>query len=204
MVNQGKRMVTENLIAILKDMDSKGISISDLADVLDAFANNEVQAKLTAGDNITITDENVISATDTTYTAGTGININEGVISATGGALYEHLVELSITGTQNSFYCIFLLINDDNTVITKDNIMAKIWEKGGRVICNGYGKMQGTQSNQWGIVCECRAPSEASTDLRFYMDVIHTGGTLETSKLQVNNDISLNNITLTEVANVQL
>ena len=51
MANQGKRMVNENLIAILKDMDSKGISISDLADVLDAFANNEVQAKLTAGDN---------------------------------------------------------------------------------------------------------------------------------------------------------
>lgn len=62
MANQGKRMVNENLIAILKEMDSKGISISDLADVLDAFANNEVQAKLTAGDNITITDENVISA----------------------------------------------------------------------------------------------------------------------------------------------
>ena len=44
------------------------------------------QDVLTAGDNITIADESgdlVISATDTTYTAGTGISINNGVISAT-------------------------------------------------------------------------------------------------------------------------
>ena len=44
------------------------------------------QDLLTAGDNITIEDESgdlVISATDTTYTAGTGITINNGVISAT-------------------------------------------------------------------------------------------------------------------------
>ena len=44
------------------------------------------QDVLTAGDNITIEDESgdlVISATDTTYTAGTGISISNGVISAT-------------------------------------------------------------------------------------------------------------------------
>ena len=42
------------------------------------------QKKLTAGDNITITDEDVISATDTTYTAGSNISISdEKVISAT-------------------------------------------------------------------------------------------------------------------------
>lgn len=37
----------------------------------------------TAGSNVTISDENVISATDTTYTAGTGIDITNGVISNT-------------------------------------------------------------------------------------------------------------------------
>ena len=35
-----------------------------------------LQDKLTAGENIQISDENVISATDTTYTAGDGIEIN--------------------------------------------------------------------------------------------------------------------------------
>ncbi len=43
------------------------------------------QDKLTAGDNITI-NNNTISATDTKYTAGTGINISDdNVITATGG-----------------------------------------------------------------------------------------------------------------------
>lgn len=46
---------------------------------------SNLQAKLTAGQNITISDNNVISATDTTYTAGTNITITNGVISATGG-----------------------------------------------------------------------------------------------------------------------
>lgn len=41
------------------------------------------QDKLTAGDNIAISDQNVISATDTKYTAGDNITISEGnVISA--------------------------------------------------------------------------------------------------------------------------
>lgn len=35
-----------------------------------------LQDKLTAGENIQISDENIISATDTTYTAGDGIEIN--------------------------------------------------------------------------------------------------------------------------------
>ena len=35
-----------------------------------------VQEKLTAGDNIQISEENVISATDTTYTAGDGLSLN--------------------------------------------------------------------------------------------------------------------------------
>ena len=49
-----------------------------------ARSNIGAQAQLTAGSNVSITN-NVISATDTTYTAGTGINIANNVISATGG-----------------------------------------------------------------------------------------------------------------------
>lgn len=40
------------------------------------------QDALTAGDNISISDQNVISATDTTYTAGNAIDITSNVISA--------------------------------------------------------------------------------------------------------------------------
>ena len=56
--------------------------------------STEIQSKLTAGDNISITD-NVISATDTTYTAGTNITIEDGVISATGSdnKLYLHTIK---------------------------------------------------------------------------------------------------------------
>lgn len=43
-------------------------------------ADAKYQDKLTAGANITITGS-TISATDTTYTAGTGISISNGVIS---------------------------------------------------------------------------------------------------------------------------
>lgn len=46
---------------------------------------NEKQDKLTAGDNVAISEQNVISATDTKYTAGSGISISaQNVISATG------------------------------------------------------------------------------------------------------------------------
>jgi len=47
------------------------------------YVHNSLQNKLSAGDNITITDDNVISATDTTYSAGTNVQINNNVISAT-------------------------------------------------------------------------------------------------------------------------
>ena len=43
------------------------------------------QDKLTAGNNITIDTNNVISAVDTTYVAGTGITITGNVISSSGG-----------------------------------------------------------------------------------------------------------------------
>lgn len=49
-----------------------------------ARSNIGAQAQLTAGSNVSITN-NVISAVDTTYAAGTGIDITNNVISATGG-----------------------------------------------------------------------------------------------------------------------
>ena len=122
MSSQVKRMVNENLIAILQEMDSKGISIADLADVLDAFASGEVQEKLTAGDNISISEENVISATDTKYTAGAGIIISdENVISASAGDLYESVLVITALSGQ---ICIRLITQEQITNSNKISILA--------------------------------------------------------------------------------
>lgn len=66
----------QNYNTAVEEISSK---VDDLEDDVESK-----QDKLTAGSNITITEENVISATDTTYTAGSNIQIsNENVISAT-------------------------------------------------------------------------------------------------------------------------
>lgn len=60
------------------------------------------QNKLTAGENITIDENGVISATDTntTYTAGENITIDEnGVISAIGGGSSLEIATQTITGS---------------------------------------------------------------------------------------------------------
>ena len=58
--------------------DKGYLTNADLTEKFDAKQN-----KLTAGDNIAISEDNVISAVDTTYTAGVGISIENGVISNT-------------------------------------------------------------------------------------------------------------------------
>lgn len=50
-----------------------------------------VQEKLTAGDNIQISEDNVISATDTTYTAGTGLDLNGTEFSVDTSEIQEKL-----------------------------------------------------------------------------------------------------------------
>ena len=46
---------------------------------------NDLLNKLTAGSNITISKENIISAKDTTYTAGTGLSLLNGAFSVKTG-----------------------------------------------------------------------------------------------------------------------
>lgn len=80
-------------------------ALSDLVDQIQAILPTK-QDKLTPGANIQISNQNVISATDTTYTAGTGI---------------------SITGNNNA---INAARNPDNTY-TKDEVdalVAKRWQ----------------------------------------------------------------------------
>lgn len=122
---QGKRMVPESLIAILKEMDSKGVSVSDLADMLEAFTDDEIQPTLTAGDNIQITEENVISATDTTYTAGTGINISEDneISVQKVGTAHSHTIIIQ----DNQGYLLHMWVkmsNNSTTPLTKDELIA--------------------------------------------------------------------------------
>lgn len=58
-------------------------AVEEIREEVEEFSETK-QDTLTAGNNITITDENVISATDTTYIAGSNIQISdENVISAT-------------------------------------------------------------------------------------------------------------------------
>lgn len=59
----------------------------------------ESPIEYTAGANIQISEENVISATDTTYTAGNNITIENGVISASGGSSLNYSTDEQVVGT---------------------------------------------------------------------------------------------------------
>ena len=80
----------------------------------------ELQPKLTAGDNISITD-GVISATDTTYTAGTNITIEDGVISAAGGdvELYQHIINLGYAGSNYTYNIRINIYTKSSVAFTK-------------------------------------------------------------------------------------
>lgn len=86
----------------------------------------EVQPKLTAGDNVSITN-NVISATDTTYTAGSGIDITDGVISATGGGsssvLYQHNICFYLNDASISYNINVRIYNTSNTPMTFNDLL---------------------------------------------------------------------------------
>lgn len=72
--------MSEQINKVLYNIDQTADTTEDQK--AQARANIGAQAQLTAGSNISITD-NVISATDTTYTAGQNVTISNNVISAT-------------------------------------------------------------------------------------------------------------------------
>ena len=70
----------QNIKQQLDELESQ----KDLGQLGGQVDTSGLQSKLTAGTNISISDQNVISATNTTYTAGTNVSINgNNVISAT-------------------------------------------------------------------------------------------------------------------------
>jgi hypothetical protein len=69
--------MTNNAInSVLYNVDQRADTSAD--EKATARANIGAQAALTAGTNVTISDQNVISAVDTFYQAGTGLNLTAG------------------------------------------------------------------------------------------------------------------------------
>lgn len=94
-----KRMVNENLIAILKQMDSEGISIGDLADTLSHLSVDE-------DDNLVIEDgklENDLDVNTNQLNDVSQINFSDNSIMDTAPHLYCYLFYL-VDGSESSFY----------------------------------------------------------------------------------------------------
>ena len=197
MANQGKRMVSENLIAILKEMDSKGVSISDLADMLEAFTDDELQPTLTAGDNIQISEENVISATDTKYTAGTGIEISEdNEISATSASLLTHHIFINTRFTNKLAYVRFNVESTNTTAFTTATLAQWLYNNGHTdnsksIVCNG---IVGTRTQtspdvvwKYAYACDIFSSNGTQITIQGYQDVETSTGTAPTL-LSTNDD----------------
>lgn len=94
-LDSANRIVTYNVSAT--DTTYSAGSGLDLNGTEFSVDTSVIQPKLTAGTNVQIND-NVISATDTTYSAGTNVQINGTVISAT-DTTYSAGSGLSLNGT---------------------------------------------------------------------------------------------------------
>lgn len=80
-----------------------------------------VQSKLTAGSNIQI-NNGIISATDTTYTAGANISITDGVISSAGGEIiWEN--EVVLKDPDNHFIAIYFNTKEELTTSNAGTII---------------------------------------------------------------------------------
>ena len=92
----------------------QNVSIGDVGGVLTISATDTTYS---AGTNVSISDQNVISATDTTYSAGNNVSISDqNVISAT-DTTYSAGAGLNLDGTEFSV--------DTTTIATKSDLSAK-------------------------------------------------------------------------------
>ena len=83
---------------------------------------NDLLNKLTAGSNITISKENIISAKDTTYTAGTGLSLLNGVFSVKTGYSTNGKNYKVATDTNGNLY-VNVPWTDTDTATAADNIL---------------------------------------------------------------------------------
>jgi len=106
-----------------------GITIEDDTISVDT---DTIQPKLTAGTNITISDD-TISATDTTYTAGTNVSIsNENVISAT-DTTYSNFVGTDGTSAGTAGLVPAPTTSDTDKYLKSDGTWATVSGGGGSV-----------------------------------------------------------------------
>ena len=115
-------------------------SISD-ANVVTPIVQPEYQLKLTRGSNIQISDENVISATDTIYTLptasadtlggvkiGSGLTITDGVLSASVETphLYRHEITFTGQNLNDDDIRIFIVAYTNNNTILNTNALLSL------------------------------------------------------------------------------
>ena len=114
----GNKQDTISDLTTIRSNATAGKSASDtIATYGDIVSHNasEFQEKLIAGNNISIAaDGKTISATDTTYTAGTNITITNGVISSTAGGLVD-----SVNGDTGTVVVKAIQNNADNSTMLK-------------------------------------------------------------------------------------
>lgn len=176
-----KRMVSENLIAILKEMDSKGISIGDLADTLshlsvdednnlvieDGKLENDLDCnsnQLNGVSQINFIDETIMDTAPITYTAGTGITINEdNEISANAGEIWESVLELTIGG---DVACVRLFTKEELTSSNAKTIL------GDELNLDKYLDCYMKNMNNYNFVVSCHRYTGT-----FYYDTLSYDGT---------------------------
>lgn len=116
------------------------LSIANIVStVADAYSKSETDALLadkqdllTAGENISIAQDGTISATDTTYTAGVGIDITNGVISSTADTdifIVEDELPDTAEAEENKIYIIPKDGGTDPNVYEEWYISDGAWEK---------------------------------------------------------------------------
>lgn len=128
------------------------ITISD-DNVISATGGGETY---TAGENITISDDNVISATDTTYTAGENITISDdNVISATGGGGGE-----TYTAGEN------ITISADNVISAVDTTYVEGFGIDIGSVESYFTRLQGAYGHSFSTYYEFKM-SESSTNTPF-------------------------------------
>lgn len=129
-IQRANAVIAAYVNANYNELQNYNEAVEEIREEVEGFSETK-QDTLTAGDNITITDENVISSVNTTYTAGTGIEITEGnVINNT----QTSAAWGNITGTLSDQTDLNNALNDKQDVLTagtninidSDNIISAV------------------------------------------------------------------------------
>ena len=116
------------------DVSNVFLYLDDAFPSINLLPEEQAQRKLTAGSNIQIDNDNVISATDTTYTAGTNVSISGNVISAT-DTTYSNFVGTDGVSDGSAGLVPAPLTTDDGKFLKSDGT----WDTAGGTLYSGIG-----------------------------------------------------------------